>query len=45
MSDISDKVDTINFPSDAEDTTVTEINSEDNTLFSVLLYSELLGKK
>lgn len=40
MTEIKDEIDTIDFPVDANDTVVQDISSNDNTLFSVALYSE-----
>ncbi len=40
MTDIRDRIDTIAFPSDAEDTTVQDISTKNQLLFEALLYSE-----
>jgi hypothetical protein len=40
MTDIKDKIDTIIFPTDAEDSIVTEISTRNELLFEALIYSE-----
>lgn len=40
MTDIKDRIDTIDFPSDAEDPNVREITTRNELLFEALVYSE-----
>jgi len=40
MTEVKDKIDTIDFPSEANDTIVQDISTKDNTLFSIALYAD-----
>jgi len=40
MTDIKDRIDTISFPTDADDTMVQEISTRNELLFEALIYSE-----
>jgi multidrug efflux pump subunit AcrB len=38
LTDVKSKVDIVDLPSDAEDPVVTDVSSEDNNIFSIVLY-------
>lgn len=40
MTEIKDKIDTIDFPEEANDTVVQDISSTDNRLFSIIFYAD-----
>lgn len=40
LTDVKSKVDIVDLPSDAEDPVVTDVSSEDNNIFSIVLYWE-----